>query len=188
VVATDDGTALPVTVHLSYPNAKLNDRATTTYTSWGNWISKSGQANLGYFAYGIPTPAGQVPTTGSASYEAKVMGQTLTKEFYIDGTATLDFDFAAGKLSGFMKVAVCPWDCDIDIPRYDFAETVYSRGSRTFSGKFTVPDSTAASGFSGSFNDPQAAEVMARWFAPWFDPTSKQWDQMAGIWIGKKKP
>jgi len=51
-------------------------------------------------AYGVPTAAGGVPTTGSASYTATLDGHA--GQWLLYGTAALQFDFAAGKLTGFM--------------------------------------------------------------------------------------
>ena len=188
-----------VRVSLMRPPGPLNSSVTLTHTSWGSWESRTGGASAasgaqGQFVYGIPTALGDVPVTGTASYNARVIGTTTepysgSTDFYtdyVDGSARLLFDFAAGSLSGSMKTALCPWDCDIDLGQYDFTETVYATGSRSFSGKFLVPGSTADSFFEGQFNGPKAAELMARWKAPYLNPQTKAWGTMFGIWVGKK--
>jgi hypothetical protein len=175
----------PVNVLLAWPKGPLNPDVRTTYTGWGYWTGETSVGTLGYFAYGIPTAASNMPVSGQARYEARVIGEGLDSASYIDGTAQLQFDFSAGKLSGFMEARYCPWDC-IALPRYDFAETVYGVGSREFSGRFAVPSTNLDSAFSGTFNGPAAAEVMASWKAPFLNPDTKKWEQMMGIWLGTR--
>ena len=188
-----------IRITLMRPAGPLNPDVKLTHTSWGFWETGTGgplaaSGAQGKFVYGIPTAPGDVPLTGTATYNARVIGSTTeaysgSTDFYtdyIDGSARLVFDFAAGSLSGSMKTVMCPWDCDTDLGTYDFTETVYATGSRTFSGKFLVPGSTADSFFEGQLNGPKAAELMARWKAPYLNPQTKVWGTMLGIWVGKK--
>lgn len=157
------------------------------YTSWGSWqgdAPNSANIRSGIFVYGIPTAAADVPLSGSASYDAKVVGETSNGN-YVDGRAALNFNFAAGTLTGSMTPEYCPWDC-VSLGRYDFTQTLYAAGSPNFSGQFSVPGSNGPSSFEGSFTGPQAAELMARWQAPFLNPDSNVWGTMFGIWIGKK--
>jgi hypothetical protein len=102
------------------------------------------------------------------------------------GGVSLTFDFGAGTLSGVMKPKFYPeWDA-IPLGDYTFRNTVYSAGATNFSGAFQVNGSTAPSSFQGSFNGPQAAELMASWNAPFLNPLNNQWGTMAGIWTAKK--
>lgn len=187
-----------VRVTLTRPPGPLNPSVTLTHTSWGGWTTDTTTAGVktngtrGLFIYGIPTAAGDVPITGTAAYTAHVTGSTTAPypgaDFYTDdvvGSAKLTFDFGAGTLAGSMQAAICPWDCN-ELARYDFTQTVYAVGRTTFSGKFLVPGSTADSYFEGAFNGPKAAELMARWMAPYQDPETKLWSTMFGIWVGKK--
>jgi hypothetical protein len=139
----------------------------------------------GYFAYGIPTAAGDVPTTGSASYTAEIFGDI---GYAISGDARLTFNFGAGTLTGYMHPILSDAWFSYDLGQYDFTQTVYSAGSTTFSGRFIVPGggSTANSGFNGQFTGPQAAELLTAWHAPFRDPNGGQWGNMSGVWIGKK--
>jgi hypothetical protein len=174
-----------IRVQNSYQYTKL---ATVFENGWGT--------QTGQFAFGLPTAVGDVPKTGSASYDAKVWGQGSTPalqggQYYeVTGTARLNFDFAAGALNGYMQTSLTGPTGSFDAPRYDFAQTVYSAGSTTFSGNFLVPGSSADSHFSGQFNGPQAAELMADWRAPFADPTAPSgalWGTMSGVWIGKRQ-
>ncbi len=140
---------------------------------------------VGQFAYGIPTAAGDVPTTGSATYSAQLLGEA---DYVLSGNVMMNFDFGKGTLTGHMHPILQDAWFAHDLGRYDFTQTVYSAGSTSFSGRFIVPGggSTADSGFSGQFTGPGAAEVMAAWHAPFVDPYSLQWSMISGFWIGKK--
>jgi hypothetical protein len=137
------------------------------------------------FAYGIATTAGDVPLTGSAAYAGTVQG-IANNTIWVGGTVSLSFDFGAGSLAGVMKPVVAPtWD-SYSLGDYTFRDTVFAKGSTGFSGAFNVSGSAAPSSFSGSFNGPQAAEVMANWTAPYLNPETKLWGTMSGIWTAKK--
>ena len=182
-------------VSLRWPSGPLNPSNDLQYTSWGSWgddptlNGKAAAGTIGTFAYGIPTPQAEIPTTGSATYQAEIIGETdqaypdsLYRD-YIAGTAELRFDFAAGLLSGEMNPLICPWECT-SLGTYTFAETVYATGSTTFSGKFSKDGEVIPSWFEGSFNGPNAAELMARWSAKYdYDGGSFT---MGGIWVGKQ--
>ncbi|HXG80372.1 MAG TPA: hypothetical protein VNJ05_01070, partial [Sphingomicrobium sp.] len=126
-----------------------------------------------------------VPTTGIASYAAQIIGGT---GYSVGGDVRLTFDFGSGSLTGYMHPVMTDAWFQYDLGQYDFTQTVYGAGSTTFSGKFTVPGggSTADSGFNGRFTGPQAAELMAAWYAPFRDPYTLEWTRMSGVWIGKK--
>jgi hypothetical protein len=161
-----------------------------SYTSYASWYLQTGPSSTGeagLFAFGVPTIAGEVPTTGSGTYTAQVIGDSASG-YLITGQAHLLFDFGTGSLSGYMRPkAVDGWGLESDLGRYDFSQTVFGKGSTTFSGKFAVPGSTASSFFEGRFNGPAAAELMARWSAPLKDPYGEAWSTMQGIWLGKRQ-
>jgi hypothetical protein len=177
-----------------YRPGPQNSELALTYTSFGIWDSdsqsQSGPRTGGFFAYGVPTMADDVPTTGTGTYDALVRGITTDSGSPVVGRAGLVFDFGTGTLNGYMDpvLDVGDWDYSslVKLDRYGFTQTVYSIGSTTFSGKFAVPGSTADSFFEGRFTGSQAAELMARWLAPYFNPDTKQWATMLGIWVGKK--
>lgn len=192
-VSAGSTTALqPLFVDLPVPGTEWSPY---TYTSYGSWngqttTNSSGETvrQEGYFAYGIPTLAGDVPVMGSAAYSAQVLG-TIGSGFWlpVTGTANLSFDFAAGKLSGSMHAGIFDnFDGIVwDFGKYDFTQTVYSTGSATFSGKFVIPAiPNADSSFSGMFTGPKAAELMARFEAPYVH--DGQQGTMSGVWVGKK--
>jgi hypothetical protein len=192
VGAGTSGSLQPVFVMLPVPG---NSYSPYTYTSYGNWNGKTGASssteivrNEGYFAYGIPTQAGDMPISGTATYKADIYGSIgPVAGLPLSGDVNLLFDFAAGKLSGSMHPGVFDSFDGIvmDFGRYDFTQTVYSSGSTTFSGKFVVPGlPDADSAFDGRFTGPKAEELMARFRAPYI--FNGQQGTMSGVWVGKK--
>lgn len=165
-----------------------------TYTSFGSWTGTIGTNNNqvirgeGIFAYGIPTVAGDVPTIGGATYTADIFASRgLDSIPEVGGSVNLTFNFASGTLSGSMHPQINDdWDgIFVDFGRYDFTQTVYSTGSATFAGKFIVPGlPNADSSFNGNFTGPNAAELMARFQAPYL--LNGEQGTIAGVWIGKK--
>ncbi|WP_079731886.1 hypothetical protein [Novosphingobium mathurense] len=162
-----------------------------TYTSLGSWYDEAEDdegrivRREGVFAYGIPTSPLDMPLSGTASYGGDVIGRTADGN-YVGGTAALDFDFGSGTLTGSMHPLLSDgWDLSIDLGTYAFKDTSFAKGSTTFSGSFDVPGLPGEpSWFEGAFNGPQAAEVMARWQAPYL-LEGKQ-GAMFGIMIGEK--
>ena len=141
------------------------------YTRVGHVMAED--ASSRGFAFGLPTPSGSVPIAGTATYDAMIDGHAGRWLLY--GTAQFQFDFAAGKLSGYMDPHTNgPWATP-ELPRYNFAQTVFSTGSTTFSGSFDVTGPTPSS-FQGQFTGPQAQELMATFTAPFLD-----WDEQTGI-------
>ena len=105
------------------------------------------------------------------------------------GSITLNFDFGAGTLSGHMDPQYAPvWDA-VSLGTYAFTDTVFSKGSTSFSGSFLTPaGATGASSFQGSFNGPNAAEAMGSWAAPFYDPDYNWHGTMSGVFGAKKGP
>ena len=46
---------------------------------------------------------------------------------------------------------------------------------------------SALGAFDGRFTGPAAEELMARWTAPYLNPSTQQWKDMFGIMVGKKE-
>jgi hypothetical protein len=172
----------PVNVDLDWPAS-----SDLKYTSFAAWFASSGDL-AGVFAYGIPTAAGDVPLTGSASYDGEIRGLTANRDM-VFGSIDFSFDFGAGTLSGEMSPIYAPvWD-SIGLGTYTFKDTVYSTGSTSFSGSFDVPaGADGASSFQGSFTGPGAAELMGSWTAPYKDPVNGTQGTMSGVFGGKKGP
>lgn len=160
------------------------------YTSFAQYLQAGPMEDLphGVVAFGSATPASGVPTTGSATMNAVLAGQTTDHLGYIGGTATFSFNFGAGTLTGSLSPVLNDFYGQQSHPlgRYDFVNTVYSVGSTTFSGGLKHETANLTGSFNGLFTGPQAQELMARWIAEYADPNNGQTKGMFGVLVGKK--
>ena len=147
----------------------------------------------GVVAFGVPTPAAAVPVSGTASYQGLVSGLTDAKTFDsasnswlllpAGGSVGLNFDFAAGSLSGQMALSINGGMNPISVGNYSFAQTVFARGSTSYSGKFDT-NLPGFNFFNGSFTGPHAEETIGDWAVPF--TLDGQNHQAIGAWIAKK--
>ena len=183
-LADGTGGAQPIVLDVFRPGSQNSDLA-LTYTSFGIYEANSG-SEVGAFAFGIPTASSGVPVSGSATYSAFVAAKADV-DYGIRGSATLDFNFGAGTLSGHFDPVI--YDLlagNTSLGHYGFVNTVYSAGSNVFSGNLSSPGVTGQGSFNGQFTGPAAQELMARFNAPFIDPRSKQQKEMFGVWVGKR--
>jgi len=172
-----------------------------SYSEMGSWGSQAA-GRYGAVAFGVPTPAGAVPVTGSATFNGRVMGNADIMQAHglyggyvpmaVDGTVTLAFDFAGGTLSGGMSLYGSDgWDSFL-LGNFAFKDTVFSVGSTTYSGKFET-SSAGDNFFLGRFTGPNAQETIGAWAVPFvFNsgntavPPDGQVHQAYGAWIAKR--
>jgi len=161
-----------------------------SYTRFGHIdpVGSGAKGEGGAFAFGVATPAGAVPTAGSATYDAEIDGHAGDWGLY--GTARFQFDFGAGTLSGYMDPHTNGPMESPALPRYNFTQTVFSPGSPTFAGAFDVTGPSPSS-FSGRFTGPNAEELMASFTAPFLDwgnasEVPDTWNVMEGVMVGKR--
>ncbi len=175
----------PATVNVLKPTNPIQQFTYTTLAYFDT--GGMGGGSIGWMAFGTGTPAGAVPTTGSATYTALVSGSTSDGFGSIQGNATLLFNFASANLSGHFD----PWYTDlgggsVPLGTYDFANTVYRSGSTGFSGQLSQAGLTATGSFNGQFTGPSAQELMATWSAPYLNPESNTVSTMFGAWVGSR--
>jgi hypothetical protein len=185
-----DGTGTPVTRDVSVLKP-TNPDLTLTYTSLAgyNYLS-TGVAPFGWVAFGTATADGAVPVTGSATYNARVAGSSADAWGFIEGTASLTFNFGAGTLSGrFDPVYLYLGGMGESYPlgRYDFVNTVYASGATGFSGQLSHAGFSQLGSFTGQFTGPGAEELMSQWSAPFRDPITNVDSHMFGVWVGRKR-
>jgi hypothetical protein len=164
------------------PELKLTYSTLAYYFTFAAW-----PGNYGWLAFGLPTPPGAVPVSGSATYSAIVQGSPGW-DGVVSGSATLDFNFGAGTLSGHFDPQVTSND-GTDSPvsgRYDFASTIFGVGSTSFSGAISNSDFSQKGSFRGSFTGPGAEELISTWTAPFHSPFGGQDTMGFGVWAGKK--
>lgn len=148
-----------------------------------------------YTAFGIATPPGGVPVSGTGSYQGLIAGSSTVEETdnliggtvaaTVSGTVALRFDFGSGSLAGEMHPYLNPFGGPVDLGTLAFADTVFSVGSQTYSGRFD----TAVSGsnaFSGLFTGPSAQELIGEWAFPFVYPVDGSVQSASGAWIAKR--
>jgi hypothetical protein len=136
-----------------------------------------------FVAFGRATPAGGTPITGSATYNGVAYGQTLSTAYDVRGSVQLNFDFAAGALSGYFDPLLVDTVTGSTLAqaRATFANTVFARGGQTFSGTFA---GVTGSTFNGQFTGPAAQEFIGRFIEPLTGGFPG--DAMVGVWVGKR--
>jgi hypothetical protein len=161
------------------------------HTSFAYYLSAGPMEDLphGVVAFGQATSASAVPITGSATMNAVISGISNAGNDTVAGTATLNFNFGAGTLSGQLDPVLYPYygPNPYSLGTYTFNNTVFGIGSPTFSGNLTHSNPQLAGAFNGNFTGPSAQELMARWHATYFVPgVTHQPEQMFGVFVGKK--
>ncbi len=144
-------------------------------------------------AIGAATPASGVPLSGTASFEGFARGQAdIANDAWgavaatpLEGTVKLNFDFAAGSLAGSLNLSSGNCDCTkfVSIGTIAFSNSVFARGSQTFSGSFNS-GVTGNNAFDGRFTGPGAEELIGSWSLPFLfeGATHQAW----GAWIAKR--
>lgn len=172
-----------------------------SYSEMGGWGSAAA-GRYGSIAFGMPTPSEAVPTSGAATFEGKVRGSADIMQadhlyggfvpLQVDGTVTLNFNFADGALSGAMKLYGPDGMNPFEIGTFAFKDTVYSAGSTIYSGKFDTT-ATGDNFFLGRFTGPNAQETIGAWALPFifskggeYVPADGKTHQAFGAWIAKR--
>ena len=167
------------------------------YANIAIWGDKVGAYwdDASYTAFGIATPTGAVPVTGSASYSGDILGTTSYREpdylvggtvaATISGSISLAFNFQSGTLSGSMHPTLSTFGSAVDLGVVNFRNTVFASGATGFAGAFDTA-AVGTNGFNGVFAGPAAQEVMGRWNLPFVLPSNGQTYDAWGAFIGRK--
>ena len=173
-----------------------------TYANLASWLSGAGTNDLkiGNFVFGTPTASGDVPLTGSATYMGTIAAQTddtdlsRTSEGFVHarlhrGYRDHEFRLRSRKTQRPDRPELNRWNCLYGTPLATSAltQTVFSKGSTSFSGKFDTA-LPGANWFNGIFAGPNAAEAMAKFQLPYVDPFTSANHEMSGVWVAKKGP
>jgi hypothetical protein len=164
------------------------------YSNLASWRT-TGEAELASnrVAFGVPTPAGGIPLSGTASYTGIALGQAdLPNSSWggdlattpVDGTVRLTFNFAEGSFAGSLSLgSSCDCDRGFSLGTLSFANSIFAKGGQTFSGSFATT-APGVNGFDGRFTGPQAEEMIGSWRVPFMLDGSNQtaW----GAWIAKQ--
>jgi hypothetical protein len=196
-LADNAGNVIPEPILEIFKPVPTNPELALQHTTFGTfydydsgWYDYDGDGLVpfGAFAFGTATPAGGVPTTGSAVFDAMIAGFALDTGNRISGTGSLQFDFGAGTLAGSLNPTVYNASAvQVGLGSYGFVNTVFGVGSTTYSGQLQHAGTASLGAFNGMFTGPAAQELMAKWTAPYKNPDNNQWFEMFGVWVGKKQ-
>ena len=172
----------------------INDSDVYSYSALGRWFELDGMsAKLsGAIAFGTASDAAAIPRSGSATFDGIISGYTNETWDWadwgrglgtVDGTIQLKFDFGAGDLAGSISPKVYA-NAAHDLPTMGFIQTIFSKGSTSFSGKFDT-SLTGANAFSGIFTGPQANELIGNFVFPYKSPDDGKTYEAGGGFIAK---
>jgi hypothetical protein len=170
------------------------------YSELASWSDDA--QRYGTVAFGSSTLPGQVPQTGSATYQGIVGGSSdvVNSNSFdgnyrvsVAGSVDLNFNFGQGTLAGAITLILDDYS-PATIGTFAFKDTVFSVGSTSYSGKFDT-SATGQNYFLGQFTGPNAEETIGAWALPFIFTTGSSTltpdgkaHQAFGAWIAKKGP
>ncbi|WP_333571194.1 transferrin-binding protein-like solute binding protein [Sphingomonas sp.] len=92
----------------------LKQLTVLSYANWWRGDSTTGQKRLTYSIWGYPTLSYDMPTTGTATYTARIVGRAVsvansaTTLNRVGGTATVTVNFATGLVTTVMNLTTVP--------------------------------------------------------------------------------
>jgi hypothetical protein len=170
-----------------------------SYARFGYWEDSTAdrlQPRIGFFASGRETPAGAMPTSGTATFVGSSAGLALTPDGYarIDGALTLRANFGLrtvdGEITGMRAEFLARTNPGGPTPTLPFAMiqlyagTIVGNGFTGSAGALSPSNAALASGtMDGRFFGPQAQEVGGRWEvrSPDATGTIQAWGAFGGV-------
>lgn len=164
---------------------EIADPATSnlSWTSFGFWdvVMTNGARTQAQFVTGYATPAGAVPTTGTATYAGPVRGEVILPQAgrengvnygALSGDASLVTNFGNGSITGNLVNMFStdfdgnklPWN-SVSLSGTLFAQNMFSGTSAATSapGNSAALKGTATGTFAGAFFGPRVEELGAVW-------------------------
>jgi hypothetical protein len=124
------------------------------YSNWGAWSQTTPTVNTGAYAAGSPTPANQIPVSGTATYSGSYIGfVTVTGSnvfcaqpcaFTNDGTMTLNAHFGTGK---------------VNLALTGGSQTNLSGSGTLFAGQNAQGNQNGPDGVAGTFATPLSGTI-----------------------------
>ncbi|TCM34487.1 transferrin-binding protein-like solute binding protein [Novosphingobium sp. ST904] len=151
----------------------------TRYVGAGFWQrvtegKSSVDGRFDAFAYGVKTAAADMPRTGAASYDVKLLGVSASNIniHTLAGSGRLDADFATGAIHANVPFSMT--ESETGLTGYGsilIANAMMKSGTNGFAGILgtTTNYETGTSTFQGSFYGPGAAEVGATFSSAYAD-------------------
>jgi hypothetical protein len=132
-----------------------------SYVTYGVWNSTAGSnrgITLGTFVFGVQTPAGDMPTTGSATYTGLTAGTLNLSDtlFNVAGDMSMAVNFGTGSVTGaFTNMAREDLQSGAVSAWRDFTTTgSIASGTNTFAGTAASNDTALTGTFNGAFFGP----------------------------------
>jgi hypothetical protein len=160
------------------------------YSELASWTDATSPGYVGMVAFGVPTPAATIASTGTVSYRGYISG--IVDITYFDGlyggnyfsgvggTVTLTVDFATRAIAGLLELDDPNGTSVITIP---LTATTFLPGDATFSGLFE----TSQSGFNELkvvLTGPESSELIGSWAVPVMIDGEPH--QLMGAWIAAR--
>lgn len=136
----------------------------TSYTGWYRADSAAGQKRITYGAWGYPTVASDMPTTGTATYTARIVGRAVRAAAAgglvnkLGGTVTINVNFATGFVTFTANVTLIGTGGAETAFGTFTGSGAYASGSTQFSGSFDASSPLSGS-ISGTFFGSHGAEI-----------------------------
>ena len=158
---------------LRYSQLKItgtNSGTTTNYVALGIWNNPpaegvAGDISYGVTIYGAPTPPGELPDTGTATYDTTIAGWLLrqNKVEELRGSVILDADFATRNISAQVNTLIAATGPSGETIFTEFTRLSGNgdiREQNSFSGNLRgLDDPSLTGGYEGAFFGPGAAEA-----------------------------
>lgn len=179
-------------VLVSFFSGQINQAQALTHSNYARWETNIvADSTLGYFAFGIPTPAGAIPLAGTRTYT--FLGEGFTEAFatssfpdarYLSAEGSIQFHFGERRVSGSLQLRSDELGREESFGTFALAGgAVQSDGS--FSGSIVVPGTAEAGLFEGRFMGPDASEIIVRWRMPLPSGPTGAFTPAYGVWVGK---
>lgn len=157
----------------------MSDAAATglDWTTFGTWDAFDGASarSMGAFVTGYRTPAGSVPTTGTATYTGSTEGRVMYPNVgslggvgvgYLSGNATLEANFGGGSITGSLTNMSGPggaWNSVSLAGAISGGNFTGTSAASSSPGTLGSLSGSASGTLAGTFFGPGAEELGAVW-------------------------
>ncbi len=156
---------------LLIPGKSTQNLSYVTFGVWNSSAASNRNVNIGTFVFGVQTPAGDMPTTGGATYTGITAGSLNISNnlFNVAGDMSMGVNFGTGAVTGTFSNMARENLQNGDISAWrDFTTTGnIASGTNTFAGTAASNDAALSGTFNGAFFGPVSggspAEIGGGW-------------------------
>jgi hypothetical protein len=167
----------------------------SNHVHWGAALPGVVHERHGFFAFGVPAPAGAVPAGGARLYSGRTEGATTLfavpdgdNDFFgLEGAGSLGFDFSAGTIAGSLTIDTAAFGREGRLAVFTFSGTISRGADVAFQGTISAPGVAESGTFEGRFTGPDASEIILRWRAPAIDPRTNRPLVAFGAFVGRMR-